>query len=477
MLSNISSLYGNVSSLYGALSALGSGSLSSGSSVTTLNQQASSYQVKLSAYGRLQSSLDTFKTAVTELGGAQKAAPFKATSSTTKTLSATADGDAAAGTHDVTVSQMAKTQTLTSTTYADANATLVGTGTLTIQTGAYNSSTNTFTAKSGTSATSISISSADGTLNGLAKAINASDAGVTASVVRASGGGYQLSIASKNSGTENTVRITAAEDNATNGSNGDLSGLSALAFDPTAGPVGYGKNLTETVVAQDAQLTVDGSSVTSQSNAVTAAIKGVTLNLSAVGTTTVDVARDADAFQTSAQKLVDAYNTLQKTSASLSTYSAGNVSPPLANDSISARIGSDLRNVLTQATSGVGSSKLTLTDIGITRQADGTLALNQATLQSAFASNTEGAAALLGETADKLASTVTRDTSASSALRYATQSASRALQSVENRKSLLQDYTANTYFGLPPQPPLSDYISVSNRTAQAGRYSQISSLS
>ena len=338
MLGNLSSLYGNAYNQYGALGALPAvgllsqlGSGRSASSVSTLNRQESSYQVKLSAYGKLQSALDTFNSALSGFKSAGDAAPFKATSSTESTLTAKASKDVtAAGTYSVNVNQLAKAQTLTSGVYADKDSTIVGTGSINLQIGNYNANTNTFTPADNGGGKTVSIRAANGTLSGIANAINAADAGVKASVVQANGG-YQLSLTSTKTGADNSIKLAVSDSDNTNG---DLAGLSALAFNPTAGPSGYNRNLTETVAAQNAQLTVNGASVTSQSNAVTSAVSGATLNLVATGTATVNVARDSEAFAASAQKFVDAYNALQKSVSSLSSASSLNSTPPLANDGL-----------------------------------------------------------------------------------------------------------------------------------------------
>jgi flagellar hook-associated protein 2 len=472
MLGMVSSLYGNAYSQYGALSALGgvgqvSSLGSSSSSVTALNRQESSYQVKLSAYGKLQSSLDTFSAALSNFKTAQSAAPFKATSATSATLSATASKDVSnGGTYSVNVSQLAKAHTLSSGTIADKDTTILGTGSITLQVGSYSSATNSF---SGASASkTISITAGNGTLSGVANAINKADAGVKASIVEVNGG-YQLSLASSKTGTDSSIRLTTTDND---NNDGDLAGLSALAYDPTKGPSGYGKNLSETTAAQNAVLSVNGSSVTSQSNSVTAAISGMTLDLTATGSSKVSVARDSGVFAETAKKFVEAYNALQKSVKELgSSYSA-----PLVNDSVLTKIGNDIGNTLAQSTYGYGSDKLSLSDIGISKQSDGTLALDKTRLESAFAASPDNAAKLLAGTADRLSSTAARDNSSSSELQYTTSSLNKALQNVQNRKALLQDYSSQTFYGLPAQPPLSSYISKFNATQQAGRYSQVSGL-
>ena len=478
--SGLSSLYGYAYNQYGSVSALGGVGLFSqqgrGSTASTLNRQESSYQVKLSAYGKLQSGLDAFKTALNGFKSAQDASPYKATSSANATFTATASkGVTAAGSYNVNVNQLATAQTLTSGVYADKDATLVGTGSINLQIGNYNAGTNTFTPADNSGGKTISINATNGTLSGIANAINAAGAGVKASVEHV-GGGYQLSLTSTKTGADSSINLNVSDNDNTNG---DLGGLSALAFNPTAGPSGYNKNLTESVAAQNAQLTVNGNSVTSQSNAVTSVIGGVTLNLAATGTATLNVARDAEIFAASAQKFVDAYNTLQKSVADLSNASTLNFNPPLENDGLTTKVVSDLRNTVTQASYGFGSNKTTLADLGITRQSNGALALDKAQLQSAFAANAnnaDNAAKLLAGTADKLSNTVTRSTDANSQLQYTTNNLNRALLSTQNKKSLLQNYSAQNYFGLPAQPPLSSYIPKTNASALAGRYSQVSNL-
>ncbi|HCA26529.1 MAG TPA: flagellar hook protein FliD, partial [Betaproteobacteria bacterium] len=332
MLGVTNSAYGGLYTIGGLLQSGGLGSFSGGaygvggaglglnesatSSPYALGKQQGSYQVKLSAYGQLRSALDHFNTALDKLKSPQSVAPFKATSSSESVLTASASTDAAkAGTYNVTVNQLASAQTLTSATFADANATIVGSGSLTIQVGSYNANLNSFTPAADNTAKTLTITPVSGTLGGIASAINNAGAGVKADVVQVSGG-YQLSLTAANTGTENTVKITAADT-----SGGPLTGntgLGQLTFDPTA-TAGNGKNLTESAAAQNAQLTVDGANVTSQSNAVTSAIQNVTLNLSSTGTSavTVDVNRDSTAFSASAQQFVDAFNALQSTAATL----------------------------------------------------------------------------------------------------------------------------------------------------------------
>jgi len=479
---SVYSLYGAfqtspASSLYGISGQGVFGTPSSSSSLYSLGKQEESYKVKLSAYGQLKSAFDDFQKSLDKLNSSQEVAPYKAASSQESVLTASASKDVkTAGTYSVDVSQLATAQTLKSSTFADRDSTIVGTGSLKIQVGTYNPNLNTFTPGESKEVT-VNINPGDGTLSGIANAINLSDAGVKASVVAADGGGYQLQLTGKNTGTDNSVKISAAD--AYGNSLTGTTGLGQVAYDPTA-VSGSGKNLTETQAAQNAQLAVDGKAVTSQSNAVTTAIQGVKLTLATTGTSSVkvDVNRDVTAFQTAAKSFVDAYNALQKTVNNLSKTSPTNISPPLANDALSSKLLSQVRETVSQASIGYGSNRLTLADVGITRKTDGTLSLNESKLQSSFGANPEGATTLVANTSQKLADIVTRGTGSTSELKYVTQNIEQSIQGLQSSKVVLQNYTSTTAFGLPTNYSLFSYLFSSGSSSSSGisQYAQIARL-
>lgn len=478
-ISQYSSMY-NLLQSSGASSLYGIGTTSpvtgaSAASLYSLGQQEQSYKVKLSGYGQLKSAFDTFQKSLNDLTSSAGVAPYKAASSATSVLTATASKDVtAAGSYSVNVTQLAQAQKLRSGTVADADSTIVGTGSLTIQTGTYNASSNSFTPSSNAT-TTVTIGTGDGTLSGIANAINKANAGVTASVEQVNGG-YQLQLTAKDTGTANSLKITAADTygNALTAN----SGLGQLAFNPTANEFS-GKNLTETQAARNAQLTVDGTAVTSQSNTVTNGIKGVSLALAATGSSSVkvDVNRDVTAFEASAKKLVEAYNTLQKSVNSLTRYSPQNPSPALPNDRVAGNLASQAQNVVNQASSGYGSNRLNLADIGITRGAEGTLSLNASKLESAFSANPEGAVKLVAETAQKLTTVATQGTGQTSQLQYATQSLQNTVQSLQSNKAVLQNYSSQpSLFGLPADYSLFTYLFSPGSQSGISQYAKISRL-
>lgn len=358
-----------------------------------LQSQQSGVQAKLSAYGQVQSALSSLDTALTTLkmGSAFQAAQATVTGSG---VGATVSGTATPGSYAVTVSSIAQAQAAASAPLANAS-TVVGTGTLTIQLGTYNSSGNTFTAQSGSSPVNITINSGNGTLAGIAAAINSASAGVTASVVT-DNSGSRLVVSSSNTGTVNGFKLTVAD---SDGTNTDTSGLSQIAFDPTA-TAGAGKNMAQTQAAADAQYSINGLSLTSSTNSITSAVAGLTLNLTqapATGSTLqaqVTVSSDTTTVTNSVNTFVQAYNSLVNLEGSLTGYNASsNTASVLTGETSMFELSSQLRSILGSRVSGV-SGLSWLADVGIDFQSNGTLSLNTTKFASALSRNPSGVSQL-----------------------------------------------------------------------------------
>ena len=154
----------------------------------------------------------------------------------------------------------------------------------------------------------IAVMAAD-TLEDVADAINDSDAGITASVIRTSEDTYTLSLSARNTGADNVMNITVTD---TDGNNTDTNGLSRLVFD-----AGVTENLTQTQAAQDAIFSLDGvDGIERSSNTVTDVITGVTLTLNqahenpATESDKLTITRDTSAISEKMSTFVDAYNDL-----------------------------------------------------------------------------------------------------------------------------------------------------------------------
>ncbi|TDR73854.1 flagellar filament capping protein FliD [Paludibacterium purpuratum] len=390
----MNSLYG-LSPLFspsGLYSVLGNSLNSTASNLigTSSAAQSSAYQTEISAYGQLLSSLSNFQYALQQIAFANN--PLTASSSNASVASASAASGAIAGTYNLTVTQLAQAQTVQSGDFANPASTVIGSGTLNIQTGTYTSGSNTFTSD-GTTPASIAVS--NGTLNSIATAINAAGVGVTASVQQDSGG-YRLAIASSSTGSLKNFSITV---NDSDGNNTDLAGLSQLAYDPTASS-GAGKNLSLVQAGGNASYSVNGVSAVNSSNNGVSLASSVSANLLQSGSTVVSVGVDYSQLSSSVQSLATAFNTFQSSlNGMLGTGGA------LQDNAIAGQLAEAL-NSQALATLSNGSSNLQiLSQLGVQLQQPqvaglvGTLTLNSSTLQYAFNQDQSGAANLLSQSA------------------------------------------------------------------------------
>ena len=227
----------------------------------------------ISSLGSLLSNLSTDVSQFTDFEGvlAQK----EGSSSNPDVLALTSASSAAvAGTHSIVVNSLAATSSGDLDAITNASDTIAGS--LTIQVG------------SGTAQT-ITVDSTDNTLSGLATAINSAGIGVTASVLTDTNGS-RLSLVSGTSGTAGELTVNSAITDASNGN-------SALAY-----------NLA--TPGANADLTVDGVSISSGSNTVSTVIPGVTFQLLATSTQTVQVqiVNDTSLVTSAVGQFVSDYN-------------------------------------------------------------------------------------------------------------------------------------------------------------------------
>lgn len=370
-----------------------------------LDQREATYQAKLSAYGALKGALSSFQTAMEGLADASKFNAATATVGDTSVLTATANGKAATGSYSVEVQQLAQQQKIRSEGFSGTGS-VVGSGTLTIQYGTYDSGANTFTLNDAKAAKTITIDPSNNTLAGVRDAINAANAGVGATIIN-DGTSDRLVLTVKDTGAASSVRITASDDD---GNNFDSAGLSQLAFDPAAA-ASSGKNLTQVQAAQDARLHIDGIDISKPSNIISDAIEGVTLNLlksSPGSATTLTVGRDSDGVKGSVETFVKAFNSLSQTLASLSSYNAASGKGAiLQGDSATLSIQRWLRATVSASVgTSDGQGNLTsLSQIGVSFQKDGSLALDSTRFQAAMETGFDqvsGLFAALGKSTDSL---------------------------------------------------------------------------
>jgi flagellar hook-associated protein 2 len=278
---------------------------------------------------------------------------------------------ATAGSHTIVVSQLAQAFSYASSAI-DSDDTLSGT---------LNINGQTITLSDGTATDSDGNTiPQNNTLSALASYINDGGYGVEANVVSTGSGQSELTLVSTTSGAAGAVTINASKlTDATTGSG-------------TAGTVTFSQQQK----GQDAEFSLDGlPTMTSSSNTVTTAIPGVTMQL-------LDASPDGEAVQveitnnnsdveSAVSSFVTAYNkVVGDLNAQEGNDSSGNPEPLYGNATV-ALLQESLENAInfTQSSGAI----TTLSQLGITASAsdDGTLTLDNSTLDSALSSNYQDA--------------------------------------------------------------------------------------
>lgn len=365
--------------------------------ITALNTKEVTLQSKITALGSLKSSLSQFQTKVKALTDPSKFNQITSSISDSTYATVSTSSKAQVGRFSLEVSQLAQANKIKTGVFSKTTD-VVGTGKLTIQLGTY--ANGSFSPNADQTTMSVTIDSSKNTLAGVRDAINAANGGVTAAIVN-DGSGNRLVLSSKDTGVANSIKITT-EDNDLN--NTDTTGLSQLAYDPAAAS-GAGKNLTELQAAKNALLKVDGLDVSKSSNVISDAVEGVTLSLSKVTTTalSVNVSRSSADITTAVQDLVKEYNTLASSMADLGhfNYNASTKvkdAGTLQGERALRSVQTELRSVLTGSL-GTSNTYTRLSDVGITFNKDGTLALDSTKLSTAISNDYQKVASLFAANA------------------------------------------------------------------------------
>ncbi len=328
----------------------------------------------LTGLGTQLSTLSTDLQNLTDFSGTMAYKTGSSSDTNVLTLSS-ASAIAVAGTHTISVQNLAQTSSAASDAVKTTD-TLTGGITFQVGTGG---SWQTVNVGDGSTAA---------TLSGLSAAINNASVGVTASVLTNADGTQRLSLVSQTSGSAGQITIATTA----------TSSHSATTLaDSTTADSKTGLGLATIQDGKDATITVDGvSGITSASNTVTNAIPGVTFQLLSTGTASSDgtpetvqvvIDNDTSSIETAINTFVTDYNTTMKAiNAQEGKDSTGNPEP-LYGTSVLAQLQEGL---LSAVSSSFGSNTInSLISLGITANAsaDGTISLDADTLSSALNNN------------------------------------------------------------------------------------------
>ncbi|SHK37317.1 flagellar hook-associated protein 2 [Marinobacter antarcticus] len=346
-----------------------------------LTRRTEQSQALLSAYGKLRSAITELRLPMRQLSAPDNLKAFSASSSNEDIGVSVDSTKANRGTYSVEVTSLAGAQALASRdVFADRDATSVGQGALTLSVG--------------DKTTSITVDSSNDTLQGLANAINDSDAGVSAGVID-TGNGFQLVLSADETGTANSVSISVSGD--TGGSDTDNQGLSRFAFNSG---MDVDAGFQETIAASDAVMKINGVEVTRSTNNFENVIDGLTFDIANTGTSIINVQQDLGAVADRVQGFVDKFNGFQSTINSLAGFNAeAGVGSLLTGDSTVRGIQNQLRQILTRVVPGLENSSVrSLADVGVTTNFEtGGLEFDREKFEEQLKNNPDDVTALFAE--------------------------------------------------------------------------------
>jgi flagellar hook-associated protein 2 len=332
--------------------------------------QVTSLEAKDTALSSLGTQLSALSTDLQNLTDFSGTLAYKiGSSSDTNVLGlSSASATAVAGTHSVTVQNLAQTSSAATDSVAAGD---VLTGGITFKVGSGSWQT-----------VNVGDDQTANTLSGLAAAINYANLGVTASVLTNANGTVRLSLVSKTSGAAGQLTIA---DSANHGAS-----PTTLA-DSTTPDANTGLGLKTIQDGIDANMTVDGVKLTSASNTVSTAIPGVTFQLLSTGTIGSDgtaetiqiiIANDTSSIANAVNAFVTDYNTVMKAINTQEGKDSSGNAEPLYGSGVLAQIQQGLQSALS-ATFGSDAIN-SLISLGITanKSADGTISLNADMLSS-----------------------------------------------------------------------------------------------
>ena len=325
--------------------------------LVSLQKQLTDIDARVSAFGELKSALSTFQTAMQDLSTPSALKVFNSTSGNDDVFTASATNTAAASSFQIDVVRLAERHKFASAELLDTD-TIGGkkNDALNIRVGP--DPANTLTVDLGTAST----------LGDIRDAINANAAnpGVTATIVFGNNGNQKLVLTARDSGAENALTLSYK---------GKV----------TAADFGFQEinNIGGNTALLDAEISVDGYSVTRATNTLDDVITGVTLDLHNADPGipyTLDIARDTVAVAGSVQAFADAYNGIMTAIDTLRD-------KELATDSALFSIERGLRSVINTPATGLNSGFSYLAEIGVTFSREGIMTVNATNVERALANN------------------------------------------------------------------------------------------
>lgn len=358
-----------------------------GQPVQRMQAQQDKNTQRITALQSLSSNLTSLSSSLATLTGTSFGQQTVTSSDSTNAyVTATASG-AAVGNYDINVSQIATAGRISPTLSGGLPTNLAVADPL--NTAVFSGTSASFAVRGTDGAIkTLTLDATNNNLYGLRDAINASGAGVQATVINTGTGTnpYQLVMTSTSTGTGTTSGVVTLADITSGGAVNTL-GITAGAVDSTTAPTTLTGGLQSGSgdVAKDAIFSVNGIQLTRKTNVVSDAVAGVTFTLKQggqAGTTNLAVATDTDAITSAMQDVVSKFNTMVS---SFNRASAPNGA--LYGDSVARSLVTQIRTALSGVPSGLPltSTYTSAGGVGLKVNQDGTLSLDATAFKAALA--------------------------------------------------------------------------------------------
>ena len=327
---------------------------------SSLNRKKDSAELEISAYGVVKASLQALQGAFDNLKDLSDLKDFSVTNGASSGVAVSASASATAGTHSIQVTQLASKDIWSSPGFTSSSTSLNSGSDLTISLTVAGTTSN--------------IVVSNPTPSSIVTAINDADLGIEAQLID-----------DGTSSTPNIITLTGQS-----GSDNSFSAVSDSA------DLSFGTRLS---TATDANIIVNGMSITRESNSVSDVITGVTLDLSAVmsSSQTFTIQRDTAKAKASIQNLVSTYNDVNLVLKGLDTggETGDDLGGSLSGDPTFRSIVRDLKSMVTGLSSTPSGGFNYFADIGVSFQRDGSLTINETTLDSTLTSSFDDLITLL----------------------------------------------------------------------------------
>lgn len=330
-----------------------------------LNRSEAIFTADISAVGALKSALEKVQESIADLANADKYQQ-RTTKGADDFISLTSSKDASIGNYSVNVDKLASSHKLMSSGIDSEEA--VGEGSLTI-----NSATNSFNVAVSDTAT---LSDIRDSIND-----NADNDSVIATIIT-DDNGQHLILSSKETGVANAITVTA--DDIGDGNHTDNLKLSRLASN----------NLTEVDKAEDAQITIDGTLVvTNSTNEFKNVIDGIDITAKKMqdiddDVSQIKISEDNSNIPETLEKFVKAYNELADLYDDMGRVGEGR-SGALAGDSLLRGVMSKVRNEFSTQFTLEDGSDLSLSQLGISSDRYGKLSIDTDKVDAAISDNVD----------------------------------------------------------------------------------------